>query len=64
MTDVDRKAAEAADAETRGDFRTAARLYQQLGTALQGEHGRFDPRAVDAFERSARAVRKSAEASP
>lgn len=54
----------AAEAEARGEYREAARLYQQLGKALQAKHGRYDPRAIDAFEKVAIAVRLGSEASP
>ncbi|MFG2404226.1 hypothetical protein ACGFR8_07780 [Streptomyces brevispora] len=64
MTDIDRRMTEAASAESRGQYREAAGLYQQLGKDMQAQHGRFDPRALDAYEKAARAVRKDSEASP
>lgn len=54
---------EAAAAEARGEYREAARLYQQLGKDMQARYGRFDPRALNAYEAAARAVRKGAETS-
>ncbi|MGW1129869.1 hypothetical protein [Streptomyces sp. NPDC002526] len=47
-------------AEEQGHFRKAANLFFEAGKQLQEERGRFDPRALDAFEGAARAVRKSA----
>ncbi|WP_405759495.1 hypothetical protein OG234_13430 [Streptomyces sp. NBC_01420] len=55
---------DAAAAERAGRYQEAARIYQQVGEDLKDEHGPYDPRALDAFERAARAVRQSAEASP
>ena len=59
MVEVTQRMAEAEWAEQAGDFREAARLYQQLGMDIQAQHGRFDPRALDAFEAVARSIRKS-----
>lgn len=59
-TDVDRRTAEAATAEEQNRFRDAALLYAQLGKDIQARYGRFDPRALDAFEGVARSIRKSA----
>jgi hypothetical protein len=58
--EITRRMAEAEQAEEEGDYREAARLYQQLGKGIQARHGRFDPRALDAFEGVARSIRKSA----
>jgi hypothetical protein len=52
--------AEAGRAEQDGNYREAARLYSQLGKDIQARHGRFDPRALDAFEGVARSIRKGA----
>lgn len=59
--EVERRMADAAQAEKEGRFRDATRLYDQLGKDIQACHGRFDARALDAFEGVARAVRKGAE---
>ncbi|MFE2747334.1 hypothetical protein ACFXKX_23900 [Streptomyces scopuliridis] len=61
MSELDRLMADAATAEEQGDYREAARLYTQLGKDIQARHGRFDPRALDAFERVARVIRKGSE---
>lgn len=61
MPSIDRRMAEAAQAEEQGQYREAARLYSQLGTDIQATHGLFDSRALDAFEGMARAIRKGAE---
>lgn len=61
MSDVDRRMADATQAEEHGRYRDAARLYAQLGKDIQAQYGRFDPRALDAFEGVARVIRKSAE---
>lgn len=61
MSDVERRTAAAAQAEERGQYREAARLYNQLGKDIQTEFGRFDARALDAFEGVARSIRKGAE---
>lgn len=58
--EIDRRTAEAADAEAEGDYRTAARLYDELGKDIQRECGRFDARALDAFEGVARSIGKGA----
>ncbi|MFG2211972.1 hypothetical protein [Streptomyces sp. NPDC048638] len=58
--EIQRRMADAAQAEKEGQFRTAARLYQDLGKDIQTHHGRFDARALDAFEGVARAVRTGA----
>ncbi|WP_326779703.1 hypothetical protein OG481_02075 [Streptomyces longwoodensis] len=50
--------AAAARAEEDGDYRTAARLYDQLGQDIQAEHGPYDARALDAYEGMARAIGK------
>ncbi|MFJ6752409.1 hypothetical protein ACIQNI_30120 [Streptomyces sp. NPDC091266] len=59
--EVKRRMTNAAQAEEQGRFREAARLYDQLGKDIQTYHGRFDARALDAFEGVARAIRKGAE---
>lgn len=61
QAEIDRRTAEATDAEEQRDYRTAARLYDELGKDIQRECGRFDVRALDAFEGVARAIRKGAE---
>lgn len=58
--EIDRRMAAAARTEERGQYREAARLYGQLGKEIQSHHGRFDSRALDAYEGVARAIRKSA----
>jgi hypothetical protein len=58
MSDVERRMTEAAHAEKQGQYREAASLYARLGRDVQKEFGRFDPRALDAFEGQARAIRK------
>lgn len=58
MSDVDRRMADAAQAEEQGRYREAARLYDRVGKDIQTQYGRFDPRALDAFEGVARAIRK------
>ncbi|UPT41788.1 MULTISPECIES: hypothetical protein [Streptomyces] len=62
MTDVDRRMAEAQQAEGDGRLRAAAHLYRQLGTDIQAQHGQFDPRALDAFEGVARVIGKASDA--
>ncbi|MFD7868105.1 hypothetical protein [Streptomyces sp. NPDC059783] len=52
--------AAALQAEEQGHFRKAANLFYAAGQRFQEQYGRFDPRALDAFEGAARAVRKSA----
>ncbi|MFJ5680279.1 hypothetical protein [Streptomyces sp. NPDC093097] len=59
--EIERRMADAARAEEQGSYRKAAHLYDQLGKDIQGRHGRFDSRALDAFEGMARAIRKGAE---
>ncbi|MFD4526641.1 hypothetical protein ACFWP7_22450 [Streptomyces sp. NPDC058470] len=59
--EVDRRMADAAQAEEQGKFRAAARLYDQLGKDIQAHYGRFDARALDAFEGVARTIHKGAE---
>lgn len=54
MTDIDRRMAEAQQAEGDGRLRAAAHLYRQ--------HGQFDPRALDAFEAVARVIGKASDA--
>ncbi|MFE9381398.1 hypothetical protein [Streptomyces sp. NPDC006855] len=60
MADIDDRMTEAAQAEERGRYRDAALLYAQLGKDIQARFGRFDPRALNAFEGVARSIRKSA----
>ncbi|MBZ3908283.1 MULTISPECIES: hypothetical protein [Streptomyces] len=59
--EIERRMADAAQAEEEGRFRDASGLYDQLGKDIQAHHGRFDARALDAFEGVARAIRKGAE---
>lgn len=58
MDEITTRMAEAERAEEDGDWREAARLYDQLGKGIQARHGRFDPRALDAFEGMARSIGK------
>jgi hypothetical protein len=60
MDEIASRMAEAGRAEADGDYRQAGRLYARLGKDIQARHGRFDPRALDAFEGVARSNRKSA----
>ncbi|MFM9635950.1 hypothetical protein [Streptomyces turgidiscabies] len=60
MDEIASRMAEAAQAEADGDWREAVRLYDRLGKDIQARHGRFDPRALDAFEGVARAIGNSA----
>ena|GEM_PF-5889129 len=53
---------EAAQAERQGKYRDATLLYDRLAKDIQAHCGRFDPRALDAFEGVARAIRKGAQA--
>ncbi|MFE9684161.1 hypothetical protein [Streptomyces sp. NPDC006285] len=53
--------AEAEQVEEEGDYRTAVHLYDQLGKDIQAQHGRFDARALDAFEGVARSIGKSSQ---
>ncbi|WP_371793876.1 hypothetical protein OIE91_11465 [Streptomyces albidoflavus] len=46
----------AVEAEQAGDYREAARLYDQLGKDIQARSDQFDPRALDAFEAMSRAI--------
>ena len=57
-TEADRRMAEAANAEEQSRYRDAALLYNQLGKDIQACFGRFDSRALDAYEGVARAIRK------
>ncbi|MDI3390491.1 hypothetical protein QIS99_30495 [Streptomyces sp. B-S-A8] len=59
--EVERRMADAVQAEEQGRYREATNLYDQLGKDIQARHGRFDSRALDAFEGVARAIRKGAE---
>ncbi|MFJ8345061.1 hypothetical protein ACIQ9J_01530 [Streptomyces sp. NPDC094153] len=59
MSEIESRMADALQAEEEGEYRRAARLYDQLGKDIQARHGRFDPRALDAFEGVARSIRKS-----
>ncbi|MFJ2374969.1 hypothetical protein ACIOZL_19500 [Streptomyces sp. NPDC087769] len=61
MTNIIRRMADAARLEEQGRYREAAHLYSQLGKEIQAQHGRFDSRALDAFEGMARAIRKDTE---
>jgi len=58
MDEITRRMAEAGRAEENGDYQEAARLYARLGKDIQAQHGRFDPRALDAFEGVARSIGK------
>jgi hypothetical protein len=58
MDEITRRMAEAGQAEEASDRREAARLYDQLGKDIQARHGRFDPRALDAFEGMARSIER------
>lgn len=60
--EVERRMAEAEEAEKAGRFREAAGLFDQLGKDIQARFGQFDGRAIDAFEGVARTIRKGAEA--
>lgn len=60
MDEITTRMAEAGRAEDDGDYREAARLYDQLGKDIQARHGRFDSRALDAFEGMARSIGKRA----
>ena len=59
--EVERRTADAAQAEEEGRYREAAHLYDRLGKDIQARYGRFDPRALDAFEGMARTIREGAE---
>ncbi|MFE6354365.1 hypothetical protein ACFVOO_16205 [Streptomyces rochei] len=56
MDEITSRMAEAQQAEESGNYREAARLYNRLGKEIQARHGRFDPRALDAFEGMARSI--------
>jgi hypothetical protein len=58
MDEITQRMGEAERAEEDGDYREAARLYDQLGKDIQARHGRFDPRALEAFEGVARSIGK------
>lgn len=58
MDEITSRMTEAQQAEQKGNYREAARLYDQLGKDIQARHGRFDPRALDAFEGMARSIGK------
>jgi len=58
VDEITRRMAAAERAEQDGNYREAAHLYDQLGKDIQARHGRFDPRALDAFEGVARSIRK------
>ncbi|MGW5123274.1 hypothetical protein ACWEQ7_04265 [Streptomyces sp. NPDC004069] len=58
MSEIESRMADALHAEEEGEYRRAAHLYNQLGKDIQAQHGRFDPRALDAFEGVARSIRK------
>jgi hypothetical protein len=60
VDEITRRTAEAERAEKDGNYREATHLYDQLGKDIQARHGRFDPRALNAFEGVARSIRKSA----
>lgn len=61
QAEIDRRMTEAAQAEAQREYRTAAHLYDQLGRDIQLACGRFDSRALDAFEGVARAISKGAQ---
>ncbi|PWI16023.1 hypothetical protein DI272_19005 [Streptomyces sp. Act143] len=54
--EIERRMAAAAQAAEQGRSRTAVHLYDQLGQDIQARCGRFDPRALDAFEAMARVI--------
>lgn len=58
--EIDCRMDEAAQAEQQGDYRTAARLYDALGKDIQNRLGRFDSRALDAYEAMCRVIGGSA----
>ena len=62
MDDIETRMAAATRTEEQGQYRKAAHLYSQLGKDIQAQHGRFDSRALDAFEGVARAIRKGTAA--
>ncbi|MEV4559097.1 hypothetical protein AB0K51_19195 [Kitasatospora sp. NPDC049285] len=53
---ADPLAARAEEAEERGQFREAARLYDELAQRRRAEYGPYDPRTLDAFEALARVI--------
>lgn len=59
--EIDRRMNEAAQTAEAGDHRAAARLYDELGRDIQRVHGRFDARALDAFEGLGRVIREGAK---
>ncbi|MFP3119539.1 hypothetical protein [Streptomyces sp. Iso 434] len=58
--EIKRRTDAAVEAEQAGDYRQAAQLYDQLGKDIQAQSGRFDSRALDAFEAMSRAISNSA----
>lgn len=58
--EIKRRTDAAVEAEQAGDYRRAARLYDQLGKDIQAQAGQFDPRALDAFEAMSRAISRGA----
>lgn len=60
--EITQRMAAAAHTADQGRYREAAHLYQQLGKEIQAAHGRFSPRALDAYEAMARAISASAAA--
>ncbi|OKI50333.1 hypothetical protein [Streptomyces sp. MJM1172] len=56
--EIQRRMDHAAHTYDQGDARTAARLYDELGRDVQTQYGRFDSRAIDAFEEMARVIHK------
>ena len=61
QAEIGRRMADAAHTEKQGRYREATHLYDQLGKDIQARHGRFDTRALDAFEGMARTIREDAE---
>ncbi|MYR28724.1 MULTISPECIES: hypothetical protein [unclassified Streptomyces] len=59
--EIARRTAEAERAAERGQTCEAAALYQRLGMDIQSACGRFDPRALDAFELVARTIARASE---
>ncbi|MFJ4837158.1 hypothetical protein [Streptomyces sp. NPDC088746] len=58
-TEITRRMEEAVLAEERGQYDQTIRLYDRLGKDIQARCGRFDSRAIDAFEGMARSIHKS-----
>lgn len=58
MDEITQRMDQAGQAEQDGHYRKAARLYDRLGKDIQARHGRFDPRALDAFEGMVRSIGK------